>query len=197
MSYVPIKSTESEQPIVVPESILVFAPHPDDELLSCGGTIMKYRELGSKITVVVATSGLGGYAKEEDRTRIAEKRRQELQLVGELLSVEFVELEYDELEVNREYVSRLTNLLREYRPEVILMPHFTDVHRTHRNLALILREAIYHTATGKASGGAGKEFMPKAVYYYETPSCKFQFVQGAVVIGVDITPYLEPESGHL
>ncbi len=109
--------------------------------------------------------------------------------MGKLLSVEFVELEYNELEVNREYVSRLTNLLREYRPEVILMPHFTDVHRTHRNLALILREAIYHTATGKAYGGAGKEFMPKAVYYYETPSCKFQFVQGAVVIGVDITPY--------
>ncbi len=65
MSYVPIKSTESEQPIVVPESILVFAPHPDDELLSCGGTIMKYRELGSKITVVVATGGLGGYAKKK------------------------------------------------------------------------------------------------------------------------------------
>jgi LmbE family N-acetylglucosaminyl deacetylase len=189
MDLQPVKFTDESMPIVVPETIMVFAPHPDDELLSVGGTIMKYKELGSKITIVVATGGVGGYAKEEDKKDITSKRKHEMDLVADKLGVDFLKLGYDELDVTREYVSRFTNLLREYKPQLIFIPHYSDVHRTHRNLALILREAIYHTATGKAYGGAGKSFMPSAVYYYESPSCKFQYVQGSVFIGVDITKY--------
>ena len=46
---------ESEEiPIIVPERILVFSPHPDDETISCGGTIYKYgKMLGSEVTVLL------------------------------------------------------------------------------------------------------------------------------------------------
>jgi len=189
MELTPIKMTSDKLPIVVPESIMVFAPHPDDELLSCGGTIMKYHELGSKVTVVVATGGVGGYTKEADKSKIVNKRKEEMDLVVKMLGVEFIELDYEELEVTRAYINRFTNLLREYRPQVIFMPHFTDVHRTHRNLANIVRESIYHAVTGKAYGGAGKEFQPSAVYYYESPSCKFQYIEGSVFLAVDISKY--------
>ena len=38
---------ETEIPIVVPKRMMVFAGHPDDELISCGGTILKYLDLGT------------------------------------------------------------------------------------------------------------------------------------------------------
>jgi LmbE family N-acetylglucosaminyl deacetylase len=191
MKITPILATEESLPIVIPESIMVLAPHPDDELLACGGTIMKYRELGAKVTIVVATGGAGGYAREEAKSDITEKRKLEMENVSTLMDVQFLELGFDEIEVNRYFVAKFTRLFRDYRPQLILIPHFSDVHRTHRFLSQIVREAIYHTATGKAYGGAGKEFMPLAVYYYESPSCKFQYIQGSVFIGVDISKYWE------
>jgi len=33
---------EDDIPIIVPKKIMVFAGHPDDELISCGGTLLKY-----------------------------------------------------------------------------------------------------------------------------------------------------------
>lgn len=189
MQLKPVLQSDNELPIVVPQSIMVFAPHPDDEILSVGATMLKYRELGSKVTVVVATGGVGGYAKEADKLAIVEKRKKEIDLAAKLMDVKFIEMGFDEMVVDRKFVSAFTNILRDHRPEMIFMPHFTDVHRTHRRLAQILREAIYHTATGKAYGGAGKEFMPKAVYYYESPSCKFQYIDGSVFVSVDITKY--------
>jgi LmbE family N-acetylglucosaminyl deacetylase len=189
MKSTPVNATEDSIPMVVPDSMMVFAAHPDDELLSAGGTMMKYRALGTKITVVVATGGKGGYATEKDKDSIEMQRKHEMELVEKELDVKFIILENDELETNRKYISQFTNLLREKRPQVIILPHNTDTHRTHRKLAQIVKEAIYHAVTGKAYGGAGKDYLPAAVYYYESPSCKFQYIQGSVFVGVDITPY--------
>ncbi len=185
----PINCEDHNVPFVVPKSMMIFAAHPDDELLSCGGTIMKYRELGTKITVVVATGGKGGYAKEENKKEIEKTRAKEISTVEQLLDVEFLELGFDEVEVNRYFIAKFNRLLRDYTPQVIFLPHYTDVHRAHRNLAEIVREAIYHTATGKAYGGAGKEFMPLAVYMYESPSCKFQYIDEHIFIISDISKF--------
>jgi LmbE family N-acetylglucosaminyl deacetylase len=182
---------DNEIPIVVPRRIMVLAGHPDDELISCGGTILKYQALGSEIIVVVATAGLGGYAKKEHKESIIDQRENELKKVSEVLKCDFIELGYNDLVINRKKISKLTNLIRDYKPHVILMPHFTDFHRVHRNLALISREAIYHCATGKAYGGHERSWIPLGVYYYESPSCKFQYIEGSVFVVVDIENYWE------
>jgi LmbE family N-acetylglucosaminyl deacetylase len=62
--------SEDKVPLIVPKRMMVFSGHPDDEIISCGGTILKYQALGSEIFVVVATSGLGGYAKIEQKIRV-------------------------------------------------------------------------------------------------------------------------------
>lgn len=184
-----IHAKNDDIPLVVPESMIIFAGHPDDELISAGGTILKYAKLGTEVTTIVATSGLGGYAKLEEKNMIAETRAKELELVSELLNSKFIELNYKEISVTRPIISKFTNLIRKYRPQVILMPHPTDIHRTHRKLAKVIREAIYHTATGRAYGGFGKDFMPSAVYCYESPSCKFQYVDANVFVTVDISQF--------
>ena len=42
-----------------PDSIVVFAPHPDDEVIGCAGTIMQALARGARVKVVDITSGDG------------------------------------------------------------------------------------------------------------------------------------------
>jgi len=183
--------SDTDIPIVIPKRIIAFAGHPDDEIISCGGTLLKYQELGSKIIVIVSTSGLGGYAKESQKGEIMKQRREELFQVKKALNCEIIELKFEGMEISRQKISTITNLIRDYQPQVILIPHFSDFHRVHRNLSLITREAIYHCSSGKAYGGHGREWIPFGVYYYESPSCKFQYIDGSVFVIVDIENYWE------
>ena len=182
---------ENDIPIVVPKHIMVLAGHPDDEIISCGGTLLKYQALGSKIIVVVATSGVGGYVRSNQKEGIINQRKQELDSVQSLLKCEIIELEFPNMDVTREKISKITNLIRDSKPQVILLPHYSDFHRVHRNLSLISREAIYHCSTGKAYGGYGRNWTPLGVYYYESPSCKFQYIESSVFVIVDIEDFWE------
>ncbi|MFX1267264.1 MAG: PIG-L deacetylase family protein [Promethearchaeota archaeon] len=180
---------ENKIPIVVPKRLMVFAGHPDDEIISCGGTILKYQELGSEIIIIIATSGLGGYTKELDKHKILEHRKSELKLVKDSIKAKILDLNYSDIEINREKISKITNLIRDWQPQVILIPHFSDFHRVHRNLSLITRESIYHCTSGKAYGGHQRSWTPYGVYYYESPSCKFQYIDASVFVIVDIEYY--------
>jgi LmbE family N-acetylglucosaminyl deacetylase len=176
-------------PIVVPKRLMVFAGHPDDEIISCGGTILKYQELGCEIVIVIATSGLGGYAKELDKNKILEQRKNELKRVKNVIKAEIIDLNYSDIEINRNKIAKITNLIRDWQPQVILIPHFSDFHRVHRNLSLITRESIYHCSSGKAYGGHKRNWIPFGVYYYESPSCKFQYIDASTFVIVDIKNY--------
>ncbi len=180
---------DNDFPIIVPKRIMVFAGHPDDEIISCGGTLLKYQDLGSEITIVVATTGLGGYAKTMQREQILEQRQNELNTIQKILNCKILELNYTQMQITREKISHITNLIRDNKPHIILIPHFSDFHRVHRNLSLITREAIYHCSTGKAYGGHERNWKPLGVYYYESPSCKFQYIEGSVFVVVDIEKY--------
>ena len=180
---------ENEIPIVVPKRLMVFAGHPDDEIISCGGTILKYKELGSEIIIVIATSGLGGYTKKVDKHKILEHRKNELKLIEDIIEAKIIDLNYSDIEINRKKISKITNLIRDWQPQVILLPHFSDFHRVHRNLSLITRESIYHCSSGKAYGGHERSWTPYGAYYYESPSCKFQYIDASVFVIVDIENY--------
>lgn len=182
---------DKEVPLLVPKRILVFAPHPDDEILSTGGTILKYRSLGSDITIVIATRGSGGYKNIKDKEKIVEERMREVNHLSNQLDCKIISLKYDKLPIDRKRISKITNLIRDEKPQVILSPHFDDTHRVHRNLSLIVKESIYHAVSGEAYGGEGKIWRPFAVYFYESPSYKFQYSEQKVFTIVDIEDYWE------
>ncbi len=175
---------------VIPDSILVFAPHPDDELLSCGGLILKYSKLGTKIIVIGVTRGVGGYSKESYESDIHAIRIHEFEKSIQLLGADqelSQDLGYDEITPTRFYIKKFTQLIRKFQPHLVLCPHPEDSHWIHRNTALCVVEAVYH-CQGRAYGGYQKEWVPYGCYFYESPSCKFEYIDGPKII-CDITAY--------
>ncbi|MBV9209253.1 MAG: PIG-L family deacetylase, partial [Acidobacteria bacterium] len=76
-----------------PQSLLVVAPHPDDEVIGCGGLLASHARLGGESTVLYLTCSEQRRAEEAcaARARLAVTRAVELNLPdGRLRSSEEV-----------------------------------------------------------------------------------------------------------
>jgi len=165
-------------PVPAARSVLVFAPHPDDEVVGCGGTLCLHSRSGAKVTVAYMTDGrlgslrlqgdaLVGHQRESFQGELVEARKAEAAAAGRLLGTgELVFLDFPEGELRRcrETVRRVADLLVASRPEVVYVPFPTDRHPDHVETA-----RIFSAAVGEAPDGC-------QVYAYEVwsplyPNC--------------------------
>ena len=57
------------------KKVLVFAAHPDDELLGLGGTLIKHVSQGDHVSVVVFTTGVTSRNKKNQDIQIAKLKK--------------------------------------------------------------------------------------------------------------------------
>ncbi len=69
------------------EDAWVIAPHPDDEVLGCGGTILLKRRLGADVRVAFLTDGTASHGDRVDRRKLAEHRKAEARNACQALGV--------------------------------------------------------------------------------------------------------------
>lgn len=114
------------------ESALVFAPHPDDETLGCGGTIIKKKRAGAKIRIVFTTDGR--YAQDlisEDEMKAI--RAREAAAAARSLGLEendviFLEFENRKLGENQEAaVGKVVEIILQEQPSQIFIPYYKDI----------------------------------------------------------------------
>ncbi len=116
--------------------VLVFAAHPDDEVLGMGGTIAVHAERGDTVRIVCVTDGSstqypGDAAKRAQKEDEARRAAAELG-VGDYVHLDLPDMRLDTLahvEVNRVVEEHV----REYEPTVVYTPH-PDVNYDHRAL---------------------------------------------------------------
>ena len=128
-------------------SALVFAPHPDDEVLGCGGILALKAQAGTRVKVVVMTDGRTSHSKHIDAGELVRIRRAEAEEAGRRLGIssryEFLDFEDHRLSHHRESAcSRVVELIREFEPEEIYVPHRRDLINDHVETNLIVRRAI-------------------------------------------------------
>ena len=68
------------------KKILVIAPHPDDEVLGCGGTIIKNIKAGNEVFLCIMTKGEETYYGKE----VLEEKRKEVLRVANLIGIKKV-----------------------------------------------------------------------------------------------------------
>ena len=118
--------------------VLVFAPHPDDEILGCGGTLALLARLGCPIRVVIVTDGAGaGGLPEGAATVRKEESRRGLKMIG-IEDVVFLDEPDGAFRATAAFDETIRALLSSFRPDTILMPSPLDYHRDHVALGLAL-----------------------------------------------------------
>ena len=114
--------------------ILVISPHPDDETLGCGGTILKHKDIGDKVYWLIITNidMKDGWDKD-----IVEKRQKEIETVAEMHGFEKTfKLDYPTAKLDtipiQEIIESISKVIFEIKPEIIYLPNRSDVHTDHQ-----------------------------------------------------------------
>ncbi|MEO7288212.1 MAG: PIG-L family deacetylase [Jatrophihabitantaceae bacterium] len=130
-------------------SVLVLAPHPDDETLGCGGRILLARRAGQLVTVVVATDGAASHgAGEAGRDELRALRSAELAAATArlgLVPADLIELGHPDgqLAQHRDQLAdQLSRLLATIRPDEVYCTSAWESHPDHASAAIALRQAV-------------------------------------------------------
>lgn len=113
--------------------ILVVAPHPDDEVLGCGGAIARHTAHGDEVHVVIVTRGI----PEMFHPNKIERIRLELQAAHEILRVKkthFLDFPAPGLDSVPGYqvADAIRRVLEQVRPTTVYVPHRGDINSDHR-----------------------------------------------------------------
>jgi len=124
-----------------PARVLVVAPHPDDEVLGCGGCIALHRMQGDPVHVLVVFDGALGAGT-------ASQREAECRAAGAWLlepDYEFWRLPEGHVPSAHDQqaaVTRLVERLQALQPELIYLPWPEDAHPDHLVVAACVRAAV-------------------------------------------------------
>jgi bacillithiol biosynthesis deacetylase BshB1 len=166
--------------------ILVFAVHPDDAELGCGGIILKHKALGKKIGIVDLTRGeLGTNGTPETRADEAAASAKVLGLdVRENLGMKDGFFRNDE-----EHQLQVIRAIRKYQPEIVFANALFDRHPDHGRAGELVNDSVFLSGLPKIkteeNGQAQQAWRPRLL---------LQFIQDYYIkpdVVVDITEYWE------
>ena len=106
------------------QKVLVFAVHPDDETLGCGGAICKHLSDGDQVYCSFITNG------NSFQSTLIPKLSEHYGFTGiELLG--FDEIYLDDLSLT-DLIPPITQMINKYKPEILYIPNRSDAHSDHR-----------------------------------------------------------------
>lgn len=152
-----------------PVDLLCIAPHRDDAELTCGGTLIKTVEAGHRVAVLDLTAGEMG-------TRgSAALRQQEAEAAAAVMGLaarETLGLPDAGIMNTPETRAALVQVIRRFRPRVVIAPAQRSRHPDHRVAAELARDACFLSGLAKFAPGLPPHRPHKVVHvvtYREDP----------------------------
>ena len=113
--------------------IIVVAPHPDDETLGCGGTLLRHKSEGDEIHWLIMTTltEQSGFSKER-----IESRKKEIDAVSKkyqfdtVHQAKFITTTLDTVK-NSELIAEVSKIFNKVRPNILYLPFRNDIHSDH------------------------------------------------------------------
>ena len=129
--------------------VVVLAPHPDDEWIGPGGTLLLHRGQGDRVHVVVVTDGAsdGGAMTPAARVALAARRAGESRVFALSIGATVELLGHPDGARAREedlgvLVPQLVAILKREKPAVVYAPHRDEAHGDHHVVALAAARAV-------------------------------------------------------
>jgi N-acetylglucosamine malate deacetylase 1 len=168
-------------------TVLVVAPHPDDEVLGCGGAIARHTAAGDQVYVLVVSRGAIDIYGEDSEDEV----RQEAKTAHGLLGVKqtfFLDFPAPKLDSVPGYqmAGAIAQVIQAVQPEIVYLPHRGDIHADHR---------VVHLATLVAARPINQCSVQKLLCYetlseteWSQPMADAAFIPN---VFVDISDYLD------
>ncbi len=126
---------------------IIIAPHPDDEVIGCGGLIARRVDEGRPPHIVIMTGGEGSHRgccsipSDEIKTARRGLTRKALATLG-VPESHIHELDYPDgnIDISHPQTGRLKALLSELKPEAVFVPHWGEGWPDHIKTAHIIKE---------------------------------------------------------
>ena len=113
--------------------ILAVAPHPDDETLGCGGTLLRHRRAGDAVHWLIATRMSA--AMGADEARIARRAQEIVEVAARYGFAETHQLDFDATRLDAVPLHTLVDavgaVVRRVAPEIVYLPYRRDAHTDH------------------------------------------------------------------
>ncbi|HJW30878.1 MAG TPA: PIG-L family deacetylase [Saprospiraceae bacterium] len=113
--------------------VLVLAPHPGDDILGCGGTIILHRQLGHSVDILYLTNGEkgvpGANPNKAGELRKSEALKAAMHLGMDEKNLHFMHLPDGDLINHSGSNYEFRQILEHANPQVIYLPSFVEKHR--------------------------------------------------------------------
>lgn len=164
-------------------SILVIGPHPDDQELGMGGTIVKLARQGHKVHLVDMTNG------EPTPHGSPEIRAKESAKAAEVLGVGRTLLGLTNRQVVHDIPSRhkLAAVIRRHVADWLFVPYPIDAHPDHVAVTRIAEDARFDAKLTKCDI-PGNPCYPKRIIYYFCTHLRMNFTPNFCI---DVTDTLD------
>ena len=113
--------------------VLVIAPHMDDEVLGCGGTIVRHVDVGHHVTVCIVANRAYDHKyipKLIDREKASCQKAQEILCYQGLIFLDLPDEQLDHSQID--IITPLEKVLSDCKPDSVYIPHRGDLHQDHR-----------------------------------------------------------------
>ncbi len=143
------------------KNVLVIAPHPDDEVLGCGGTIKKLSGQGAKVYVLIVTRGKKELYSDERIKNVRQEALKAHNLLG-VTHTRFFDFPAPDLDMVSlaEISTEISKVIREFSITDLYLPHRGDIHHDHK--------VVFNA--GLVAARPSIENTVKCIYCYETLS---------------------------
>lgn len=150
--------------------VLVIAPHMDDEVLGCGGTIRRHLAQGDSVTVVFVAYRIYDHQFDDQKNAAEVKHARKAQAVLGYQACAFLNLSDERLDgYLQDIIIPLEAQIEAVKPDTVYIPFLQDNNQDHRAVFNAARVALRPVAV---------PFIKK-VLMYEVPSSTEQSPQVA------------------
>jgi bacillithiol biosynthesis deacetylase BshB1 len=141
--------------------VLAIAAHPDDVEITSGGLMIKMHKLGRRTGVLDLTKGESGtFGNDETRMKEAAAAAK---IMG-LTYRHFLGLPDSAIEFNQENKLKIAQIIRDTKPELVVLPHWEQRHPDHLACSLLGYDACF-LAGLKKSKLVGDPHRPRKIIY--------------------------------
>lgn len=185
--------------------ILIIAPHPDDEVLGCGGTIARHSKNGDDVHLYIITEAYTPDWTEE----FIENRNKEIKEACKILGIKKTHLlalptvKLDTLP-QKELNEKISKIITEVKPDILYIPFGGDVNKDHRLVfeaclvaarpvgSRIKRILCYETLSETEWGKEIRPFIPNV--YVDISETFEKKLEAMKAYGSELKSYPHPRS---